>query len=134
MTIKFRDNVDLLTPDQLKGFFVGWPDPPNTDTHLKILKNSYKIWLAFEDNRCVGFINAISDKIFYSYIPLLEVLPEYQGKGIGSELMDRMIKSLENMYAIDVVCDDNVTEFYKLKGFGQCFGMIKRNYERQNGK
>ena len=40
---------------------------------------------------------------------MLEVLPEYQKKGIGKELIKRIEHSLRNMYAIDVVCDDDVS-------------------------
>jgi len=64
----------------------------------------------------------------------LEVLPEYQGTGIGSELLKRMMKTLDKMYAIDIVCDESISEFYKSKGLGKCSGMVKRNYLHQNGK
>ena len=38
--------------------------------------------LARDDaGRVVGFVTAISDGVLSAYIPLLEVLPEYQGAG-----------------------------------------------------
>jgi len=113
------------------GFFVGWPEHPDPVTHLAIIEGSYAAWLALDRERCVGFINALSDGVFYAYIPLLEVLPGYQGQGIGAELLRRMIETLENMYAIDIVCDESVASFYAARGFGQCVGMIKRNYANQ---
>jgi ribosomal protein S18 acetylase RimI-like enzyme len=115
----------------MAGFFVGWLEYPDPETHLQILRNSYAVWLAFDHERCVGFINALSDGVFYAYIPLLEVLPEYQGQGIGTELVWRMIDTLGVMYAIDVVCDESVASFYTAKGFGRCAGMVKRNYANQ---
>jgi len=84
-----------------------------------------------DGDKCVGFINALSDGVFYSYIPLLEVLPSYQGKGIGVKLLQCMVESLQNMYAIDIVCDESVASFYKDKGFIRCAGMVKINYENQ---
>ncbi|MCD4818481.1 MAG: GNAT family N-acetyltransferase [Candidatus Cloacimonetes bacterium] len=131
--MKYKNNKKKITPDQLKGFFVGWAKHPNSETHLKILKNSFAVWLAFDGSRCVGFINAISDGIFYSYIPLLEVLPDYKGQGIGTELVKRMLKTLKNMYAIDIVCDESIAAFYKAIEFKSCVGMVKRNYDKQNG-
>ena len=131
MTIRYTNDANGITPGQLKGFFVGWPQHPNPETHLQILKNSRAIWLAFDRDRCVGFINALSDGVFYAYIPLLEVLPEYQGLGIGKELVSRMIETLGSMYAIDIVCDENVEPFYFAKGFRHYTAMIKRNYSNQ---
>lgn len=86
--IKFLENIDTITSQDLKGFFVGWGNPPSPETHLEILKNSdFKILaIDAETNKVVGFINAISDKVLSAYIPLLEVLPKYQKQGIGKEL------------------------------------------------
>ena len=133
MNIKYKNDTKNLTPAQLNGFFVGWPEHPDPETHLKILNNSYAIWLAFDGSRCVGFINALSDGIFYSFIPLLEVLPNYKGHGIGTELVKRMLETLKNMYAIDIVCDESIAPFYEAIKFERCVGMVKRNYEKQNG-
>lgn len=134
MAIAYTSDVQSLTADQLAGFFVGWPEHPDADTHLRILHESHTAWLALDGGRCVGFINALSDGVFYAYIPLLEVLPEYQGQGIGTELLRRMIETLSCMYAIDVVCDESVAPFYAARGFGRCAGMIKRNHANQGAK
>ena len=133
MNIEYTDNLDEITPEQLAGFFNNWPHHPDAECHLEILKGSHKIWLAMEESKCVGFINAVSDGILSACIPLLEVLPEYQGKGIGSELVRRMIASLGTIYSIDIVCDENVTSFYRAQGFSRLAGMVKRNYENQKG-
>ena len=53
----------------------------------------------------VGFVTAVSDGVLSAYIPLLEVLPEYQDRGIGSELMRRILEQLDDLYMVDVLCD-----------------------------
>ena len=131
MAITYTNNMDSLTANQLVGFFVGWPGHPDPVTHLGILRGSYAAWLAFDRHRCVGFINALSDGVFYAHIPLLEVLPDYQHQGIGTELVRRMIDTLGSMYAIDIVCDESAACFYTAKGFDRCAGMIKRNRANQ---
>ncbi len=83
-------------------------------------------------DRVVGRISAITDGVSCAYITHLEVLPEWQGKGIGSELVRRMVTTLENLYMIDLVCDDDVSGFYAKLGFKQIQGMAVRNYDRQN--
>ena len=133
MDITYIDTPDSLKAENLQGFFVGWPNPPDPQRHLEILHSSYRVWLAMDGEKLVGFINAISDGILHAYIPLLEVLPTYQGKGIGSELVQRMIKSLEGIYAIDIVCDEQVAGFYERLGFFLLVGMAKRFPVHQDG-
>ena len=133
MDIIYTSNLDAIRAEALEGFFIGWPNPPNPTCHLEILQSSYKVWLALDGERCVGFINAISDGILHAYIPLLEVLPSYQGQGIGSELVRQMVNSLEGIYAIDIVCDEQVAGFYRRLGFHQLAGMAKRFPDNQDG-
>ncbi len=68
-----------------------------------------------------------------AYIPLLEVLPEYQGQGIGKELVKRMKEELSHYYMIDISCDDNVVPFYEKQGFNKNNSMYIRNYDKQKG-
>ena len=123
-----------LTPPQLGGFFVGWPDPPRPETLLKLLRSSYRAVIAQDDERVVGFATAISDGVLSAYIPLLEVLPEYQGRRIGSEIMRRLLAELDYLYLVDVMCDDEVAPFYERLGLRRAGGLIRRNYARQSGK
>ena len=117
----------------LEGFFAGWKKYPDKNKHLEILKNSDFIVIAMDDNKVIGFINAVSDKVLSAYIPLLEVLPEYQGRGIGTELVRRMKILLKDFYMIDVVCDEEQQKFYKKFGFKKFSSMVIRNYENQKG-
>ncbi len=131
MAVIYTDNIESLTADQLEGFFDDWPTHPDEEAHIRILAGSYKVWLAMDDLQCVGRINAISDGVFYAYIPLLEVLPAYRGKGIGRELVERMLKSLSNMYAIDLQCDKSLESYYHQLGFLSTLGMAMRNRENR---
>ncbi len=84
-------------------------------------------------NQVVGFITAISDGVLSAYIPLLEVLPACKDKGIGRELVHRMVKELDNIYMIDLCCDDDLVPYYDKLGMMQTNGMILRNYNMQSG-
>ena len=132
----YRDSLEGITADQLIGFFVGWPNPPSQQTHLKILRNADYVWLAVDDstNRVVGFVNAIADKVLSAYIPLIEVLPEYQYRGIGAELMHRMLATLRYYYMIDLVCDPQRQAGYKSLGMKPISAMMVRNFDRQAGR
>ena len=133
--ITYETSPGNITPDMLKGFFVGWPNPPSPEKHLEILESADYMVIAIdsETNRVVGFINAITDNILSVYIPLLEVLPEYQGQGIGGELMRRTLDRFKDFYMIDLICDEKLIPYYKRLGMIPCHGMTVRNFESQPG-
>ena len=134
--INFSDSLSNISSENLNGFFVGWPNPPSPRTHLRILNNSTVVILAQESTtgQVVGFINAISDGILSAYIPLLEVIPAYQGRGIGKELLRRMLEKLQNLYMVDILCDAEMQSFYTAAGMQPGIGMMLRNYSRQSGE
>lgn len=116
--IVYEDDAAGVLPEQLEGFFVGWPSPPSPERHLELLRGSAHVVLAREeDGRVVGFVTAISDGVLSAYIPLLEVLPAYQGRGIGTELMRRMREKLAGLYMADLACDPELESFYHRLGF-----------------
>ncbi len=131
MEIEYSDDLSGVRPDALAGFFAGWPSSPAPWQHLEILRGSHAVWLALEGERCVGFINAISDGVFHAFIPLLEVLPSHQGRGIGRELVRRMVATLDGLYGVDLLCDEGLVPFYEPLGFRPCAGLARRDYSRQ---
>ncbi|MFC0230989.1 GNAT family N-acetyltransferase [Bhargavaea ullalensis] len=132
--MEYKTHAGDITPGMLEGFFAGWPDPPDCETHLRLLQQSSHVVLAVdtEEKRVIGFITAVSDGVLSAYIPLLEVLPELQGRGIGQTLVRRMIEKLGNLYMIDLCCDDGLVPFYEQQGMHRVNGMILRNYDRQS--
>jgi ribosomal protein S18 acetylase RimI-like enzyme len=133
--IVYTDSVGGITPAQLDGFFVGWPDAPSPNTHLQLLLNSDYVLLAVDDEsgNVVGYVTAVGDGVLTAHIPLLEVLPAYQGRGIGSELVRRMLAKLRAYYMVDLICDAELQPFYARLGLKPHSGMILRNYDRQSG-
>ncbi len=133
--IVYAETAETLTAQQLSGFFVGWPNPPTPETHLQLLERSDEVVIAQDDatGQVVGFITAITDGVLSAYIPLLEVLPAYQGQGIGSELVRRMLAKLADLYMVDLLCDPNMQPFYEHLGMRPTAGMVRRNYDRQAG-
>jgi len=134
LDVEYSDRLEEIEPSQLEGFFVGWPNPPSAEMHLEILRGSAAVVLARDGEKIVGFVNAISDGVLSGYIPLLEVLPDYQGRGIGSELVRRLVDRLESLYMIDLCCDAELEPFYRRLGFRTLDrGMGIRNYEALAG-
>lgn len=133
--IAYSTSTDGIAADDLDGgFFKEWANPPSPSTHLEILKGSDHVVLALDGDRVVGFITAISDGVLSAFITLLEVLPEYQHRGIGHSLMNQIMSEIGDIYMVDLVCDANLSRFYAELGFATTTGMSRRDYDMQPGR
>ena len=132
--IEYRTTLEGISPDDLKGFFVGWKKPLTPEQHYAILNNSSFFVLAYDKDKSkvVGFINALSDRINFAFIPMIEVLPEYQHRAIGSNLFNMMLKLLEDIPCIDLTCDVEMQGFYEKFGMLKSHGMVFRKYFKQD--
>lgn len=125
--ITYLTDAGSVRADQVEGFFVGWPSPPSAQKLVEVMDASYRRVWALDGDRAVGYINAISDGVLTAFLPWLEVLPEYQGRGIGTELVRRIVDQLDDMYSVDLACDDDVVGFYEHLGFFRLTAMGRRN-------
>src|SRR5262245_54317652 len=131
MPIEYTQSLAGIAARHLRGFFVGWPLPISPDVHLRLLAGSDHVVLAIdtETGQVVGFITALTDGVLSSFIPLLEVLPAYQGKGIGRELMNQMLALLWELPNVDLMCDSDVAPFYERFGMQPVGGMVLRRQD-----
>ena len=127
--IAYETDMSGVTAGNLQGFFVGWPTAPSPDRHVALLRGSDYAVVArdSETGRVVGFVSAHGDGVLSAYIPLLEVLPTYQSRGIGTELVRRLLELLEGHYMIDLACDEELVPFYERFGMVRGVGMALRN-------
>jgi ribosomal protein S18 acetylase RimI-like enzyme len=127
--IEYTSDVTHLRSDELAGFFVGWPRRPKPEFHLRVLHGSEHALIArdTESGEVVGFVTAVGDGVLSAYIPLLEVLPGYQGRGIGTELVRQLLALLDDRYMVDLCCDDDLVAFYERFGMARWVGMGLRN-------
>ena len=133
--IRYHSNVDDLAAERLVGFFVGWRTTPSPETLLRILRQSDRAIVAIDEKTedVIGFVTVLTDGVLTAYIPLLEVLPSYQGAGVGSELLRRAVESIRDLYAVDLTCDRGLQPFYERHGWSRSVGMSIRRYENQAG-
>ena len=85
---------------------------------------------AYEEDELVGYVDCVSNGVTDAYIQDLMVKPEYQGKGVGTELMNRMIAYLKanKIYMISVVFDESLKSFYERFGFYTMFSGQMETY------
>lgn len=128
--IRFTTSLDgIAVGDLAGGFWVGWPVPPTLERHLELLRGSEVAILAIDDasGAVVGFVTAVGDGVLAASIPLLEVLPAWQGRGIGTELVRRVLAELGPRYMVDLTCDEELVPFYERIGFMPYRAMIRRD-------
>ena len=130
----YTDNLDGITADHLRGgFFAGWSSPLTPETHLRALRGADAVVLAVDDetDAVVGYITLLTDGVLSAFIPNIEVLSAYHGRGIGSELMRRMLEFVARIPNVDLLCDPDVQPFYARFGMQPCGGMVlrKRNLD-----
>lgn len=122
--IKYKYQKDLPI-DQVVTLYksVKWSSAEKPDLLLKALKNSHTVVTVWDGEKLVGLGNAISDGYLVVYYPHLAVHPEYQGKGIGMEIVKRMQKKYHGFHQQSIIADGRAIEFYKKCGFvkaGSC--------------
>lgn len=129
----YQEDCESLTVEDVAGLFGYWGRGPAAADALRIFKGSDHVVLAVDEasGQVIGYITAITDGVSAAYIPHLEVHPSWQGQGIGSELVRRMLARLRHLYMIDLMCDEELQPFYQRLGFSPWTGMLIRNYDRQ---
>ena len=83
------------------------------------LQNSWYSISAYESEQLVGFGRVVSDGVLYAMIYDLIVSPSHQGRGIGSEILTRLIQNCRTAGIRDVQLFSAAEEssFYERFGF-----------------
>lgn len=122
MDITYNDTKKDLPTEQLHKLFMsaGWSDGSETLDMIKNYNNPFinstLVISAWENERLIGVVRVLSDKMFRSIIYDLIVLPEFQNKGIGSELLKRGISQFPNSEWL-VQTTDKISSYYEKNGF-----------------
>jgi GNAT superfamily N-acetyltransferase len=118
MEIKYSSTKEF-NKDQIQDLFlsVGWSSGQYPDKMQIALKNSDKVISAWDGNKLVGLINALSDGIMTVYFHHLLVRPEYQSKGIGKHLVLSILEEYKDFARKVLIVYDKEVPFYQKCGF-----------------
>jgi len=119
MNITIKDKTQALTSAQLEDLFlsVEWSSGHYPDKLAIAMQNYETVFTAWDGERLVGLISAMDDGIMTAYIHYLLVRPEYQGKGIGQQLIERTKEKYKDYLRIVLVAYDKECGFYEHCGF-----------------
>jgi ribosomal protein S18 acetylase RimI-like enzyme len=113
VSIEYRDTHDIDL-DQLTTLFdaVGWQRrTADRDRLAQLVSGSLWIISAWDGDHLVGFARAISDGAFNAYISTVAVLLDYQQRGIGRELVHRLIEGRDGIQFV-LHANDRAYPFY----------------------
>ena len=105
---------------------VGWEDRAKDPERLHAaVEGSRWIVTAWDGSRLVGFCRAFTDGAFSAYVNNVAVLPDYQRRGIGREMLRRLLEGRERI-AFVLHADAPKQGFYRKLGFEDAPDMLRR--------
>lgn len=78
------------------------------------------VFSAWEGERLIGMVCAMDDGEMTAYVHYMLVNPEYQGKGVGKALMEKLKEKYKDYLRIVLCAYRGCSEFYEKCGFTKC--------------
>lgn len=93
------------------------------------LKNTLYSLCVYDDNKLIGYGRIIGDKTIFLYIQDIMVIPEYQNKHIGTEIMNNLLKQINEYKKINPSIRTYLGASKGKESFYEKFGFISRPNE-----
>lgn len=97
---------------------VGWESAKDSRSLMLGILYSSNVISCWHNKKLVGLIRSMDDGYWSANIDCLLVHKDYQGKGIGSKLLEVLLEQLKDIQYINVAPDSRKQiKFYKKAGF-----------------
>jgi len=82
-------------------------------------RNSWLTVSAYDEEKLVGFGRVVTDFVLHAMIFDMIILPAYQGQGIGTIVLERLVKKCKDhgIRDIQLFCAKGKRGFYEKNGF-----------------
>lgn len=121
MTLRYLSAPASIRDFQLLFETTGWNAEVEVsqDDLALALRNSQCVVAAYDSDRLVGFGRVVTDGILHAMVYDLITDPEYQGRGVGSEVLKRLVawSQAAGIREIQLFCARGKRGFYERRGF-----------------
>lgn len=94
--MKILENIDNVDEYNYLFDIVGWGSYPKEISKKALSKNIYSVSI-YDNDSIIGYGRLIGDGIIFLYIHDVMVKPEYQGKGIGKIIMNKILEKIKEI-------------------------------------
>lgn len=117
-------SINTLTPELFLALYtsVGW-EAPCLEQVGEALRNTTATFTAYDGERPVGMVRLIGDGGMSFYIKDFAVIPEYQARGVGTLLMERLEGGIRERIdpgwavSLELISTKEALPFYVKRGF-----------------
>jgi GNAT superfamily N-acetyltransferase len=111
--------TDQIHPDEVLEIYRAnqWSSADKPEALLAALRNSHSLVTARSAGKLLGLGNAISDGFLVVYFPHMLVHPQYQGQGIGRQMMAALLDKYAGFHQQMLTADGKAVAFYQSLGF-----------------
>lgn len=117
--IEIRNKEQVLSSGELEDLFlsVKWSSGHYPGKLEIAMRNYATVFSAWDGQKLVGLVCAMDDGVMTAYVHYLLVRPEYQGRGIGRQLLEKVTEKYKDYLRITLHSYDGQCGFYERFGF-----------------
>lgn len=130
MNIRYTDKR-CFSAEQLERLFlsVNWESGKFPVKLKRALDNCSAVFTAWDGEKLVGLANSLDDGELTAYVHYLLVDPEYQGRGIGTTLLEMMKEKYEDYFHFFLLAEhEELVSYYERVGFKKERGVSALRY------
>ena len=128
MQIIYKEHIP--TPEEFNNLTeaVDWGTRENKIIE-EALKHTLYSLCVYDENKLIGYGRIIGDKTIFLYIQDIMVIPEYQGKKIGTGIMNNLIEKINEYKKVNPEIRTYLGASKGKESFYEKFGFISRPNE-----
>ncbi len=117
MALEWTDTLDGVDWEELSALFkVALGEKPAATLKIVFTNSRYRCFVR-EQGRLIGVGRALADGVDTSYVCDIAVLPEYQGTGVGKQIVGKLVELSRGHKKILLYAVPGKESFYRKFGF-----------------